>query len=478
LPPLDFVTRQPTSTSPFLNGNQAANRRTFSITLLDLDIPVNDTFSLKWKDVDALNTPDDGPGIDDFSITVITDDIFPPTLTSLAPVNFSGIDSENPVFTATFSEPVTKNTGSIKIIKNSTGEVFRSIDINDPVVTTNGNTLSFQIQNLPRENDFMIIIDSAVIKDTAANDFAGIKSGQWNFHIFSAADTTALEVDTLFPSPGSNYNTNYVTCRMYFKEPVKKGYGKIYIRSYFNDAVVQSFSVDSPAVVIDGLQLYFKPAVLAVGTYYISFDRGAVKDTANNDLPVFAKTKWVFTLSSILGIPPDNHPLRINSTVPANGASDLDLNVLEIYWYEYVQKQYGYINIRSLENDSIVQQINVLSPAVNVNTNYTSIQVAALPGGNYYIEIMPGAFRNLSGTEFPGTVRGNWNISIHNYITIADGVWGNPAIWLGNRVPPYGVPVTVKHNLLVTVSIYCYSLKVLNPGSLTLNNGVKAYILH
>lgn len=162
-------------------------------------------------------------------------------------------------------------------------------------------------------------------------------------------------------------------------------------------------------------------------------------------------------------------PLLINYTVPASGATELVSFTLEIYWWEYLYKGTGFINIRKLENDSLVQQIDVLSSLVNIQYNYTSISLAPLEGGNYYVEIMPGTFWNLEGSAFAGTVKGNWNFSVHNYISIANGNWNNKSTWSGDLIPPYNARVTIQHNVVVTDDfLSCYSLKVLSPGSFTL----------
>jgi endonuclease I len=65
---LDFTA--PVATLPLnaLDGNLTANKTTVSFTITDLNIPVGNTFRIRWNDFNAAGA-DDGLAIDDFSIT-------------------------------------------------------------------------------------------------------------------------------------------------------------------------------------------------------------------------------------------------------------------------------------------------------------------------------------------------------------------------------------------------------------------------
>jgi len=64
---LNFVTPD-TATVGAKNGNAAADRTALSSTISSLSIPPGATFWIRWTDIDASG-PDDGLGIDDFSLT-------------------------------------------------------------------------------------------------------------------------------------------------------------------------------------------------------------------------------------------------------------------------------------------------------------------------------------------------------------------------------------------------------------------------
>ena len=63
------------------------------------------------------------------------------------------------------------------------------------------------------------------------------------------------------------------------------------------------------------------------------------------------------------------------------------------------------------------------------------------------------------------------------YTSNGSGNWSNPAIWVGNIVPPMGADVIVRHNIVVDINTTCNSLTVQAPGVITVNTGVTLTIL-
>lgn len=410
IPQLNIITRPPSGAFQ-LNGNDPVNQQKFEYVIENISIAENDTFALRWTDIDIVSGNDDGVAIDDFFLIAHSEDVFSPHITSLSPSTGSSVTGTAFNGNIQFSEAVKKGTGKIRIARHPGSEEIDSIDVNDASVSVSGQQLTFSALNLAKEKDYQVLIDSTAITDLAGNSFRGIKTAEWTFNIVSDTDSQRPLIDTLFPSPGGSLATNYITFRMYLKEPIKKGNGKIYIKRS-NDQVVQSFSVDSSAINISGNQLWFQSDFLNTGAYYISVDSGAVKDMANNNFAGIAKGRWTFGISTILGVPIDNHPLTINQVTPANASSSVNPNKLEIYWYEYALEQYGFINIRNYYTDNIVQQINVNSAAVTTSTNLSTINISPLPAGTYYVDIQPGVFVNIPGTEFLGTNKSTWRFTV------------------------------------------------------------------
>lgn len=64
------------------------------------------------------------------------------------------------------------------------------------------------------------------------------------------------------------------------------------------------------------------------------------------------------------------------------------------------------------------------------------------------------------------------------YITIRNGVLSDPSTWLEGRVPISNSDVVVRHNLTINEDFILNSLKVVAPGSVTIQSGITLTILH
>ena len=109
-----------------------------------------------------------------------------------------------------FNESVTANSGNITI-KRSDGSTFETISVTDSTkVTISGNSVTINPTNdLAFATGYYIEIDSAAIKDTAGNNFAGITGNNiWNFTT-AAPPNTAPILDLNGGASGINYNTTF-----------------------------------------------------------------------------------------------------------------------------------------------------------------------------------------------------------------------------------------------------------------------------
>lgn len=109
-----------------------------------------------------------------------------------------------------FNESVTANAGNI-IIKRSDGSTFETFSVTDSTkVTISGNSVTINPTNdLAFATGYYIEIDSAAIKDTAGNNFAGITGNNtWNFTT-AAPPNTAPILDLNGATSGINYNNTF-----------------------------------------------------------------------------------------------------------------------------------------------------------------------------------------------------------------------------------------------------------------------------
>jgi len=70
------------------------------------------------------------------------------------------------------------------------------------------------------------------------------------------------------------------------------------------------------------------------------------------------------------------------------------------------------------------------------------------------------------------------NIPGKPFISVADGYWDDPATWAGNIVPPSAANVEIRTNVICNINTTCFTLKIIAPGSLIVNSGIKLKVLH
>lgn len=184
---LDFIAPYTIATGA-LNGNLSGNRSQKQATL-NVTIPNNAVFWLRWSDFDASGS-DDGLSIDDFSLAVSANDATPPTVSTFTPLDNSTNIPLAGTFSIQFSEPVQKGTGSISLRSLSNTALVSSWTIADAGVTVNGNQVTLTYTGLAYAKDYYLELPSGSFKDLAGNNFAGINgSTTWNFKTLGNLDT-------------------------------------------------------------------------------------------------------------------------------------------------------------------------------------------------------------------------------------------------------------------------------------------------
>lgn len=135
-------------------------------------------------------------GINDVDTWAFDTDVYPPTVTSLKPLDEEmGVPpSRNLVMT--FNEGVQKGTGNITV--QASGDV-RTIDVTTASVTVNGTVVTIDPgADLQSHQRYTVLIDSGAIRDLAGNVYGISDVNTWNF-------TSEGAVVALYEFTGSSY---------------------------------------------------------------------------------------------------------------------------------------------------------------------------------------------------------------------------------------------------------------------------------
>lgn len=168
-----------TGGSTFSNNTININ---FGNTLDDQNQPVWIRIVTLSSSTGSGNRP--SSAIDDFQLSYNTSggDVTPPSIASLSPANHATDIAANNTATIMFSETIQKGSGNIYIKKASDGTIVQTLNVTDPSVTVNTNTVSFPVTSLMANTAYYVEISAGAFKDLSNNDFAGISgSSTWTF---------------------------------------------------------------------------------------------------------------------------------------------------------------------------------------------------------------------------------------------------------------------------------------------------------
>ena len=157
----------------------------------------------------------------------------------------------------------------------------------------------------------------------------------------------------------------------------------------------------SPALDTSGVELSDGSHVLSVT---VRDNTQLVRDENRRQSLMTEQRSWVLTAAPV-----------VVSVEPPHGAADVrpDTELL-VTWDVPIQKGSGSIVVRTLADDSVVQVIDVSSPAVTVSQDTATIRPGSLLALNtaYYVEIEAGAFTDLAGNGWDGfSGRQAWNFA-------------------------------------------------------------------
>jgi methionine-rich copper-binding protein CopC len=260
-----------------------------------------------------------------------------PTAT-LSPAEGAGNVSVTSNLVLTFSEPVTKGSGTIAITHGATSQ---NIDVSNVSLSSSGLTATIDPADFPSATTVTVSIPNTAFKDEAGNPYAGTTASTWSFTTGTAPDTQAPTA-TLSPQNGATSVSVGSNLVLTFSERVVKGTDPVAITLTYG-AIIQEISLSNVSLSNDGLTATIDPPAnfpfsTAVG---VSVPNTAFKDEAGNPFAGTTAGTWRFTTEPN---PDTRAPTATLS--PANGATNVSVGSnLVLTFSERVTKGSGTIAI-------------------------------------------------------------------------------------------------------------------------------------
>ena len=310
-------------------------------------------------------------------------DTTPPTIASSVPANGATGVAVGVNIVLTYSEAVQKGSGSMTI--SSAGGMV-TISVSSALVSIAGAVVTINPSvDLLDGTAYTLSFPAGVFQDLAGNN-AGTFT--LSFTTAVALDSTPPTINSSVPAIGGGGTINSPdNIVLTYSEAVQKGSGNITIGAI-------TIPVSSAQVSIAGAVVTINPtADLLTGTAYtLSFPAGAFQDLAGNNA-------GSFTLNFNTAAALDTTPPTISSSVPANGATGVDVGANIVLTYsEAVQKGSGSMTISSAGG---MVTISVSSALVSVAGAVVTINPTAdlLDGTAYTLSFPAGVFQDLAGNN-------------------------------------------------------------------------------
>ena len=309
-------------------------------------------------------------------------DTTPPTINSSAPTSGATINAFDNIVLM-YSEALQKGSGSITL--QPLGGTLVTIPISSAQVSVVASVVAIDpTADLLAGTSYTLSFPAGVFQDLAGNN-AG--SFTLSFNTAVPLDTTAPTISSRVPANNAmnvNIGANVV---LTYSEAVQKGSGNITIGAI-------TIPVSSAQVSISGAVVTINPTadLLAGTSYTLSFPAGAFQDLAGNNA-------GSFTLNFNTAAALDTTPPTISSSVPANGATGVDVGANIVLTYsEAVQKGSGSMTISSAGG---MVTISVSSALVSVSGAVVTINPTAdlLDGTAYTLSFPAGVFQDLAGNN-------------------------------------------------------------------------------
>ena len=296
-------------------------------------------------------------------------DLTAPTIKSINPANRATNVATNKVIKVTFSEPIKKGTGYIRL-KNSAG---KSISI---ATSTSGNVLTIDPTfTLARGANYYLYIYSGSIKDLSGNKY--VYSGVKTFK----TDGTAPIIKTISPS---NKATNVVTSKnitVTFSESIKKGTNWIVLKNSAGKSIPITTSIRGNVLTINPTPILARGA-----NYYLYIHSGSITDLSGN--------KYVY--SGVKTFKTDGTAPIIKAISPTNQATNVAVNkVIKVTFSESIKKGTGTIVLKDSRG-------NVIAVTTSISCNVLTIKPShnLTNGTKYYLYLNSGSVTDLSNNKY------------------------------------------------------------------------------
>ena len=358
-----------------------------------------------------------------------------PTLSSHIPLNNAISVSEGDEITMTFSENISKGTGSILIKKYSDSSTTVTIAQSDFSVSDKVLTIAAaELTGLSDDTKYYMDIVSGVVTDAVGNPYAGIGQvvgGSKDDWTFTTGPAPALL--TLLPATSSLINDTASDLVITLDENILKGTGNIVIKKY-DGTGAQTIAVTNADVTISGAALTIDNSLFTIanGTaYYVEMASGVVKDTAGNPYAGIGpagsgdKDDWTFSVDTTL-------PKVSSSLSPANGAKiTTNAPSISFNFSEDVSSGTG-TNAGKVKVGNTYYSASISGSTVTVN-----LGAATLSDGSNVVAIDAQAFKDGAGNycaAYDGsTDTPNWSFTVDTT---------PPTVVAASRTPSNGTTIT------------------------------------
>lgn len=139
--------------------------------------------------------------------TYLTQNGSPPTLTATDPANDAAGVLRNANITLNFSEPVTKNTGNITIVRSSDNTVIETINVTSGQVTGSGTAYVINpATTLASNTTFSVRITGGTFLDATSTAFPALTGGKYQFTTGTTLPLLWLSTNAVFENGQVNIN--------------------------------------------------------------------------------------------------------------------------------------------------------------------------------------------------------------------------------------------------------------------------------
>lgn len=228
-------------------------------------------------------------------VTILTDTTAPTIVSYNPPKGATGIPVGNNIV-ITFSENVTKYSGSITL-KKSNGTVIETFAMpGSSLVTTSGAVMTINpTADLNQNTSYVVDLPYACVQDGTGNYFAG--SSDYSFTTAEPVATASLVPIKYLPSDGSldiNPNTNVF---IQFNRAIAKGTGNIVLRTSAGTVETINIATSTNVTVSnDNILINFTNVLSNSTNYYLDIPNTAIKDTAGSPVYWAGTTTYDFTV--------------------------------------------------------------------------------------------------------------------------------------------------------------------------------------